>query len=190
MAKTTTNFSLHQPELSDFYDIELFNANMGIIDKLMVGNIIKKLTSSDDLNKIVKSGFYMWFSNDAPANAPTEGVNMNYMRVWNGHETSNCCQEIVAMSVGGSNTNCMLRRNINSSNASPWEWVNPPMRLNVEYRTTERYEDEAVYVKLGLDGIVHKRTESGVDITPITYGTDDLTVGSALPTGQLYLVYE
>lgn len=29
----------------------------------------------------------------------------------------------------------------------PWEWVNPPMILGVEYRTTERYLGKPVYVK-------------------------------------------
>lgn len=33
----------------------------------------------------------------------------------------------------------------------PWEWVNPPMQLGVEYRTTERCEGKAVYTqKLNL----------------------------------------
>lgn len=31
---------------------------------------------------------------------------------------------------------------------SPWEWVNPPMELGVEYRTTERYMGKPVYTKL------------------------------------------
>ena len=31
---------------------------------------------------------------------------------------------------------------------SPWEWVNPPMKAGVEYRTTERYMSKPVYVKL------------------------------------------
>lgn len=29
----------------------------------------------------------------------------------------------------------------------PWEWVNPPMQLGVEYRTTERFLGKPVYVK-------------------------------------------
>ena len=29
----------------------------------------------------------------------------------------------------------------------PWEWVNPPMLLGVEYRTTERYFGKPVYVQ-------------------------------------------
>ncbi len=30
----------------------------------------------------------------------------------------------------------------------PWEWINPPMDLGTEYRTTERYLGKPVYVKL------------------------------------------
>ena len=29
----------------------------------------------------------------------------------------------------------------------PWEWVDPPMQLGVEYRTTERYLGKPVYIK-------------------------------------------
>lgn len=31
---------------------------------------------------------------------------------------------------------------------APWEWVNPPMLLGVEYRTTERHNGKPVYAKL------------------------------------------
>ena len=31
---------------------------------------------------------------------------------------------------------------------SPWEWVNPPMEIGVEYRTTERWKSKPVYRKL------------------------------------------
>lgn len=30
----------------------------------------------------------------------------------------------------------------------PWEWVNPPMKSGVEYRTTKRYMEKPVYAKL------------------------------------------
>ena len=33
-------------------------------------------------------------------------------------------------------------------NGSAVEWINPPMQLGVEYRTTERYNGKPVYVKL------------------------------------------
>lgn len=34
-----------------------------------------------------------------------------------------------------------------SNGFTPWEWVNPPMILGKEYRTTERYNGKPVYVK-------------------------------------------
>lgn len=40
-----------------------------------------------------------------------------------------------------------IRRYLENTQWSPWEWVNPPMQLGVEYRTTERYLRKPVYVK-------------------------------------------
>lgn len=37
---------------------------------------------------------------------------------------------------------------------TPWEYVNPPMKLGVEYRTVERYDGKPVYVKAVNFGIV------------------------------------
>jgi hypothetical protein len=42
----------------------------------------------------------------------------------------------------------IVQRNKQEQNDwSPWEWVNPPMGLNTEYRTTERYLRKPVYTK-------------------------------------------
>ena len=35
---------------------------------------------------------------------------------------------------------------------SPWEWVNPPMEIGVEYRTTERWNGKPVYTCLANVG--------------------------------------
>jgi hypothetical protein len=35
-----------------------------------------------------------------------------------------------------------------------WEWVNPPMAVGVEYRTTERYKNVAIYKKVNSNGDV------------------------------------
>lgn len=45
------------------------------------------------------------------------------------------------------NISCMRMRNTDGE-WQPWEWVNPPMALGVEYRTTERYLGKPVYVKV------------------------------------------
>lgn len=39
-------------------------------------------------------------------------------------------------------------RKKNDGTWGPWEWVNPPMKLGVEYRTVERYNGKPVYAKL------------------------------------------
>lgn len=45
-----------------------------------------------------------------------------------------------------------------------WEWVNPPMQLGVEYRTTERYLWKPVYRKLIWGGALPNTGYSNVDI--------------------------
>ena len=43
----------------------------------------------------------------------------------------------------------IVQRNKQEQNDwGPWEWVNPPMNLNTEYRTAERYMGRSVYKKL------------------------------------------
>lgn len=64
---------------------------------------------------------------------------------------------------------------------SEWEWVNPPMAVGVEYRTTERFGGKAVYVKVidfgALPNATTKSVSIGteftdvVDLAGIVYGT-------------------
>lgn len=76
----------------------------------------------------------------------------------------------------------------------PWEYVNPPMELGVEYRTTERYQGKPVYVKVvdcgnlpasGLKNIAH-----GIaNCKPIhVYG--EMSNGNTLPyaTGTYFYI--
>lgn len=44
-----------------------------------------------------------------------------------------------------------------------WEWLNPPMQIGVEYRTTERYQGKPVYVKLVDFGALPNNTTKRVD---------------------------
>ena len=48
-------------------------------------------------------------------------------------------------------------RTRNYSGWIPWEYINPPLKLGVEYRTTERFLGKPVYVKV-------------VDCAPLTDG--------------------
>lgn len=175
------------------------------------------LTSADDVNQITTNGFYYWRTNNKPANVPTENgaENLTAMRVWT-EDGVTCFQEVADM-YSGTTHNCVMRRTVDGGEGYPWEWVNPPMEIGVEYRTVERYDGEPVFVTLQSDGTVNKRTDYHGDITgtlPVSkggtgastakqalqnlgaapaysYGTSDLTAGvSELETGKLYFVYE
>ena len=41
----------------------------------------------------------------------------------------------------------LFKREKFESTWGPWEYINPPMAVGVEYRTTERYQGKPVYVK-------------------------------------------
>lgn len=43
---------------------------------------------------------------------------------------------------------CSAQRKCTDGTWGEWEWINPPMQLGVEYRTTERYLGKPVYCKL------------------------------------------
>lgn len=48
----------------------------------------------------------------------------------------------------GIESTCRLRRVLFRGTWTQWEWVNPPMQIGVEYRTTERWNGKPVYAKL------------------------------------------
>lgn len=48
------------------------------------------------------------------------------------------------------------------------EWINPPMALDTEYRTTERWLDKPVYTQLVSRGAVNLGNTSGIVTTPIS----------------------
>lgn len=120
-----------------------------------LGGYAKQLTSADDLNVIWESGYYSWHSSSMPKNIPEiRGlvVDVFIMHVWGHHETA-YYQEIIPITDGESyncsNNNKLVRsRYGDATTIKGWDWVNPPMQLGVEYRTTERYRDKPVYAQL------------------------------------------
>lgn len=46
----------------------------------------------------------------------------------------------------------------------PWEWVNPPMQLGVEYRTTERYSNKPVFVMAVDGGVFPDSSSKTIDV--------------------------
>lgn len=99
------------------------------------------LTSSDDLDNVRGNGWYYWGSS-IPANAPA--------LIHADSQPAYCAMLMIDSSqivVSGNDRNNMAMRTENIDGWTPWEYLNPPMKLGVEYRTTERYLGKPVYVQ-------------------------------------------
>ena len=79
---------------------------------------------------------------------------------------------------GALNISCMRMRT-NAGEWQPWEWVNPPMTLGVEYRTTERYLGKPVYVKaVDCGSFVADKTVSWTDTLSEVIGIAGINISS------------
>ncbi len=92
-----------------------------------------------DANECLNNGWY------APGkNVPVDGIWIVRVDAGGGYVRQ------TAYAIKNSNAvpdYVVCRRSFSQNKWSPWEWVNPPMELGVEYRTTERYLGKPVYVK-------------------------------------------
>ena len=94
----------------------------------------KHLSSTDDLNSANRNGFYSWAL--PPSNAPfSNGIMIVATYDW-----ARKVQYILSAENG-----CAVQRIQYGNSWREFEWVNPPMNIGVEYRTTERYMGYPVY---------------------------------------------
>ena len=143
------------------------------------------LTASDDLDNVSGNGWYYWGSS-IPANTPTL-INAESSPAW--------CSMLVIDSTqivcSSNDRNNVAMRTKNNAGWTPWEYVNPALKLGVEYRTTERYLGKPVYCKLVDFGMLAE-TEKNVSIsTPsidvcvsikgIAIGTTGNYIGQSIP---------
>lgn len=121
-----------------------------------LGEGSKFLTSDDDLNEVWENGSYAW---DAPPqNAPTKGGSLIpycSMNVLNKGSDYNTHQIIYTFEGYEIHRYYDGAKKIWSEQA----WVNPPMELGTEYRTTEQRNGKAVYKKLDTDGLLKWRLD-------------------------------
>lgn len=101
-----------------------------------------ELTSSDNLDNVTGNGWYYWGSS-TPANAPAL-INAN-------SSPDYCAMFMIGSSqivASFNDRNNMAMRTKNIDGWTPWEYINPPLKLGVEYRTTERYLGKPVYTQI------------------------------------------
>lgn len=120
-------------------------------DGFGLGGSATLLTSADNLDTLMKNGWYYYDTSNAPQGTLPTALASYANLVSVSVAGNTCVQE--AFDVSDSNLHgTVLRRTVYGLGAGakiyPWEWVNPPLSTDTEYRTTERYIGKPVYVKL------------------------------------------
>ena len=115
----------------------------------------------DDLNNATKCGW--WTIENGDLNRPFDyGMGMTVNR-YGGRFTQIALNPFMA----GTGEICV--RSHDGSAWQPWEYINPPMKLGVEYRTTERYLGVPVYTKVIDFGALPASTSKQVAIADGAY---------------------
>lgn len=84
----------------------------------------------------------------------------------------------------------MVKRKLDSSDPAgqwdPLEYINPDMKLGVEYRTTERYLGKPVYVKVVDCGLIADNKEVAHGISNMNICLSVMGVRAGFPMPQIY----
>ena len=118
-------------------------------DGFGLGDDATLISADTDLNSITKNGWYQF--SEPPIHAPTnnqDGWDGGYSALFVSSRNSAIVTQIIFCSNTLDVYGCQIKRIFASGKWYPWEWVNPPMNLGTEYRTTERYRGKPVYVNL------------------------------------------
>lgn len=149
----TENYGLQQFEGTDKFDYRVINENFRKLDEKVApsGYGLGEKTSPllADCNDAIRNGWYK--TGDNTLNLPVhQGTTVSYSdifvlttgtRIWQIMYTHTPSGLIFVDSQ-------LIRYSYDSGNTwGEWAWVNPPMVLGVEYRTTERHEGEVVCAK-------------------------------------------
>ena len=120
------------------------------------GMTSKMIRSVTELDGYTNGGWYFF----ACPGSTIGNVYLNYGSVFvHPFIEGNCVQELRPL-----NTNTVLRRFNYNGTWSEWEVENPPMLAGVEYRTTRRWRDKAVYTKLVDFGLLPSSSVASIDV--------------------------
>ena len=136
-------------------------------DGFGLGGSATLLTSADNLDTLMKNGWFQYNSNNPPKGTLPTALSPYASLIHVSVAGITCVQE--AYDVTNSVFHgTVLRRTVYGLGAGakiyPWEWVNPPLSTDVEYRTTERFCGRPVYYKIVDCGQIadNKQVEHGI----------------------------
>lgn len=137
--------ALFEPQKSMF---DYFNENFAPAGFGLGGNS-KGITSLASLNSLTANCWYLYAAENDPLVVSGGNFPYGYGRVDNYDGTR--AKQTFTPIPGYIST---LERYKEGNTWGEWEWVNPPMAVGVEYRTTERYKNVAIYKKVNSNGDV------------------------------------
>ena len=109
------------------------------------------------VDSIFNGGFYRW--DVAKDSAPFSNASM--IVIPRAKDTS---AGQIAFGHAGNTKGVLAMRAVTSTSANEWDWVNPPMTIGNEYRTTERYNGNPVYTQLVNFGTLPNKTTKAVTV--------------------------
>lgn len=122
-----------------------------------LGGNSKMLTPSDNLDTLMQNGWFQYNENNPPKGTLPTALSPYASLIHVSVAGITCVQEAYDVTDSAFH-GTVLRRTVYGLGARakiyPWEYENPPMKLGVEYRTTERYNGKAVYAKMVDCGVV------------------------------------
>lgn len=134
-------------------------------DGFGLGGSATLLTSADNLDALMKTGWYYYNTSNAPQGTLPTAL-ASYATLVHVSAAGNTCMQEAYDPTDSNLHGTVLRRTVYGLGAGakiyPWEWVNPFMQLGVEYRTTERYNGQPVYCKLVNFGALPNATRKFV----------------------------
>ena len=165
---TTKNITMKQFNGTDYdtlYPKTVYNQVSGVAPAgYGLGETTPTLISNCN---IVGNG---WYRVDAStANIPDVGLTNGVLRI--DEATGGLVYQSLYFYVPGK-VHKMERVHFNGT-WYPWEWVNPPMQLGVEYRTTDRYFGKPVYtqvISIGAIGSGSGNVEHGIPDISVVVG--------------------
>lgn len=120
-------------------------------DGFGLGGSATLLTSADNLDALIKSGWFDYNTSNAPQGTLPTAL-ASYATLVHVSAAGNTCMQEAYDPTDSTLHGTVLRRTVYGLGAGakiyPWEYENPPMQLGIEYRTTERYLSKPVYAKL------------------------------------------
>lgn len=169
MATQTAYLGMTLPAATEKADIAPINANFEILDSTLgnAGVGKSKKVAYADLDSVCAPGWYYMSESESPTIGGWKAGDW-YIRVdAYGLGSSYCVQHLYPLSAHKIH---LVRYRVNGTWEEP-EWVNPLMVAGTEYRTTERYAQKAVYVKLidfgALPNATGKLVSTGVSASRI-----------------------